>query len=87
MGYSLGGGVALQTAIRQPEVVRKLVLVSTPFKGMAGTQNLAGQEQMGPQAAEPMKQTPMYHLYQGRPETGGLAGAAHQAGQAAQARL
>src|ERR1700716_4139411 len=32
MGYSLGGGVALQTAIRHPEVVRKLVVVSTPFK-------------------------------------------------------
>ena len=32
MGYSLGGGVALQTAIRHPVVVRKLVLVSTPFK-------------------------------------------------------
>src|SRR2546430_578960 len=27
MGYSLGGGVALETAIRHPEVVRKLVLV------------------------------------------------------------
>lgn len=32
MGYSPGGGVALQTAIRHPEVVRKLVVVSTPFK-------------------------------------------------------
>ncbi|HKV59807.1 MAG TPA: alpha/beta hydrolase [Ktedonobacteraceae bacterium] len=32
-GFSLGGGVALQTAIRHPEVVRKLTLVSTPFKG------------------------------------------------------
>jgi pimeloyl-ACP methyl ester carboxylesterase len=32
MGYSLGGGVALRTAIQQPEVVRKLVLVSTPFR-------------------------------------------------------
>lgn len=31
-GFSLGGGVALQTAIRHPEVVRKLVLVSTPYK-------------------------------------------------------
>ena len=31
-GYSLGGGVALQTAIRHPEVVRKLALASTPFK-------------------------------------------------------
>jgi pimeloyl-ACP methyl ester carboxylesterase len=32
MGYSVGGGVALQTAIRHPEVVRKLVVVSTPFE-------------------------------------------------------
>src|SRR5215211_1020742 len=32
MGYSLGGGVSLQTAIRHPEVVRKLVLVSAAFK-------------------------------------------------------
>lgn len=31
-GYSLGGGVALQTAIRHPALVRKLVLVSTPCK-------------------------------------------------------
>jgi pimeloyl-ACP methyl ester carboxylesterase len=31
-GYSLGGGVALQTAIRHPEVVRKLVLASTAFR-------------------------------------------------------
>jgi len=32
MGYSLGGGVALQTAIRHPGSVRKLVVVSAPFK-------------------------------------------------------
>ena len=32
MGYSLGGGVALQTAIRHPEVVHKLVVVSAGFK-------------------------------------------------------
>src|SRR5438132_13335238 len=32
MGYSLGGGVALQTALRHPEVVRKLVVVSTPVR-------------------------------------------------------
>jgi pimeloyl-ACP methyl ester carboxylesterase len=31
-GYSLGGGVVLQTAIRHPEVVRKLALASTAFK-------------------------------------------------------
>src|SRR5262245_32002996 len=32
MGYSLGGGVALQMAIRHPEMVEKLVLVSTPIR-------------------------------------------------------
>jgi pimeloyl-ACP methyl ester carboxylesterase len=72
MGYSLGGGVALQTAIRHPEVVRKLVLVSTPFKRDGWyPEILAGMEQLGPEAAEPMKQTPMYQLYAGvapRPE-------------------
>src|SRR6266699_564287 len=31
-GFSLGGGVGLQTAIRHPELVRKLVLTSTAFK-------------------------------------------------------
>lgn len=64
MGYSLGGGVALQTAIRHPDVVRKLVLVSTPFKRDGWyPEVLAGMAQMGPEAAEPMKQTPMYQLY------------------------
>ena len=64
MGYSLGGGVALQTAIRHPEVVRMLVLVSTPFKRDGWyPEVLAGMGRMGPEAAEPMKQTPMYQLY------------------------
>jgi pimeloyl-ACP methyl ester carboxylesterase len=66
MGYSLGGGVALQTAIRYPEVVRKLVVVSTPFQREGWyPEVLAGMEQMGPEAGEPMKQTPMYRLYAG----------------------
>jgi pimeloyl-ACP methyl ester carboxylesterase len=64
MGYSLGGGVALRTAIQHPEVVRKLVLVSTPFKREGWyPEILAGMGQMGPQVAEQMKQTPMYQLY------------------------
>ena len=64
MGYSLGGGVALQTAIRHPDAVRKLVAVSTAFKRDGWyPEVLAGMEQMGPAAAEPMKQTPMYQLY------------------------
>lgn len=31
-GFSLGGGVGLQTAIRHPEVVRRLALASTAFR-------------------------------------------------------
>lgn len=64
MGYSLGGGVALQTAIRHPEVVRKLVVISTPIRRKAFYPDiLSQQEQMGPQAAEFLKQTPMYEMY------------------------
>jgi len=64
MGYSLGGGVALQTAIRHPEAARKIVLVSTPFKRDGWyPEVLTGMEQMGPEAAEPMKGSPMYGLY------------------------
>src|SRR5947208_16343767 len=32
MGFSLGGAVALRTAIQHPDIVQRLVLVSTPFK-------------------------------------------------------
>ncbi len=64
MGYSLGGGVALQTTIRHPGQVRKLVLVSTPFMRQGWyPEVLAGMAQMGPDAAEPMKATPMYQEY------------------------
>ena len=64
MGYSLGGGVALQTAIRHPDKVRKLVLVSTPFRRDGWyPEVLAGMSQLGPAAADSMKQTPMYQEY------------------------
>jgi len=64
MGYSLGGGVALLTAIRHPEVVGKLVVVSTPFRRNGFYPDiLAQQGQVTAAAAEGMKQTPMYQLY------------------------
>jgi pimeloyl-ACP methyl ester carboxylesterase len=64
MGYSFGGGVALQTAIRHPEVVGKLVIVSTPFRRNGFYPDiLAQQAQVTAAAAEAMKQTPMYQLY------------------------
>lgn len=64
MGYSLGGGVALQTAIRHPESVPKLVVVSAAFKRDGWyPEVLAVMAQMGPVAAEQMKQSPLYKLY------------------------
>ena len=64
MGYSLGGGVALQMAIRHPELVRKLVVVSAPFKRDGFyPEILAAMAQMGPSAAEGMKQSPLAKLY------------------------
>ena len=64
MGFSLGGGVALRTAIQHPGSVRKLVLVSTPFRRSGWhPEMVAGFDQMGPEIAEPMKQTPMYEVY------------------------
>jgi pimeloyl-ACP methyl ester carboxylesterase len=64
VGYSLGGGVALRTAVQHPEVVRRLALASTPFRRDGWyPEILAGQAQLGPQAAESMKQTPMYQSY------------------------
>ena len=64
MGYSLGGGVALITALRHPELVGKLVVVSTPIRRSAFyPEILAQQGQVTAAAAEGMKQTPMYQLY------------------------
>jgi pimeloyl-ACP methyl ester carboxylesterase len=65
MGYSLGGGVALQTAIRHPGLVGRLVVVSANIRRSAIYPDmLAQQGQVGPAAAEFMKDTPMYKLYQ-----------------------
>lgn len=64
MGYSHGGGVALQTAIRHPEIVRKLMVVSATFKRNGWyPEVLKSMAQMGPEAAKSMKQTPLNQLY------------------------
>ncbi len=64
LGYSLGGGVALQTAIRHPESVRKLVVVSEPFRRDGWyPEVLVSMAQMGPAAGEQMKQSPLSQLY------------------------
>jgi len=64
MGYSLGGAVALRTAIQHPEVVRKLVVVSTPHKRAAWYPDMvAAMDQMRAAAAPFMLETPMYQAY------------------------
>jgi len=64
MGYSLGAGVALQTAIRHPTIVQKLVVVSAPFSPRGWYPEIfAAIAQMGPATAEAMKQSPAYRVY------------------------
>jgi pimeloyl-ACP methyl ester carboxylesterase len=64
MGYSLGGGVALQTAIRHPELVGKLIIVSAPFRRDGFyPEVLAAMSQMGPASGEQIKQSPLVQMY------------------------
>ncbi|MEU8301809.1 alpha/beta hydrolase [Micromonospora sp. NPDC048909] len=65
VGYSLGGGVALLVAIRHPHLVGRLVAASAHIRRDAiYPEMLQQQGQVGAAAAEFMKETPMYELYQ-----------------------
>ncbi|RZU73645.1 pimeloyl-ACP methyl ester carboxylesterase [Micromonospora kangleipakensis] len=65
VGFSLGGGVALQVAIRHPEKVGRLVSASANIRRSAiYPEMLQQQGQVSGAAAEFMKDTPMYELYQ-----------------------
>src|SRR5262249_10328303 len=61
IGFSLGGGVALQTAIRHREHVNKLVLISTVFKRTGWHPEM--QEGMSTLAPEFFMHTPIYDGY------------------------
>jgi pimeloyl-ACP methyl ester carboxylesterase len=64
LGYSMGGGTALRTAIQHPDLVRKLVVVSIPFKRDGWYPEIvATMRQPNTISAEFMKQTPIYHNY------------------------
>jgi len=64
MGFSLGGAVALRTAIQHPELVERLVLVSTVFKRSGWYPEMtAAMDAMGPEMAETLKRSPMYEAY------------------------
>src|SRR3979411_3226703 len=65
VGYSLGGGVALQTAAQYPAKVRRLVMVSGNLRPDAIYAEMRAQQgQVNAAAIEFMKETPMYQLYQ-----------------------
>jgi pimeloyl-ACP methyl ester carboxylesterase len=65
VGYSLGGGVALQTAVNYPAKVGRLVTASASIRPDAIYPEIRAQQgQVNAAAAEFMKDTPMYELYQ-----------------------
>src|SRR5207248_1319077 len=64
LGYSMGGGIAFQLAVQHPDVVRRLVLVSTPFSQDGFYPELLPQQAaLGAAMAAQMKETPMYKSY------------------------
>jgi pimeloyl-ACP methyl ester carboxylesterase len=64
-GFSLGGGVGLQVALRHPDKVGRLVSASAQIRRNAIYAEMLGQQgQVNAAAAEFMKDTPMYELYQ-----------------------
>src|SRR4029077_8699035 len=65
VGYSLGAGVALQTAAKHPAKVRRLVVVSGNIRPDAIYPEMRAQQgQVNAAAMAFMKDTPMYQLYQ-----------------------
>jgi pimeloyl-ACP methyl ester carboxylesterase len=64
MGYSLGGAVALRTAIQHPERVRRLVLVSVPFsRDGSHPEVVQSMDQFSPELAPMLQQSPVYETY------------------------
>ena len=64
VGYSLGGGVALFTAIKHPDKVRKLVAASVYLRpDVIDPALIAQQAQVSGDVVEMMKGTPMYETY------------------------
>lgn len=64
VGFSLGGGVALQTTIRHPELVRTLTVMSAPFAQRGWyPEVLDGMASVTAESAPMMLDTPMYKSY------------------------
>lgn len=64
MGYSLGGLAALRTAIQHPGLVNRSVVVSDPCRRSGNHPEVVAQmDQLHPDLAEMMKQSPIYEHY------------------------
>ena len=64
LGYSLGAGAALRTAIQHPRRVRKLAIVSFPFRRAGWFPEVrAAMDQLSSAGFEQMKNTPLYAAY------------------------
>lgn len=61
IGYSMGGGVAMQLAVRHPELVRKVVVISAPFRRDGMTRE--GREAIPKLTAEVFKGSPLESEY------------------------
>ena len=65
VGYSLGGGVAMQVASKFPTKIRRAVLASANIRSDAIYAEMRAQQgQVSAGAADFMKETPMYQTYQ-----------------------
>ena len=64
MGYSFGGGVAMQLAFQHPNLVRRLVVLSAPYANTGFfAEMLPQQAAVGAAMFEQMKQSPLYQGY------------------------
>lgn len=64
LGYSMGGGVGFRFAVQHPRMVRRLALVGTGYARNGFYPGILEQQaQVGAEAAESMKATPMYKSY------------------------
>ncbi|NOK60402.1 MAG: alpha/beta hydrolase [Chloroflexi bacterium AL-W] len=64
MGYSMGGNAALRAAMQHPELIRKLIVISVPFRRDGWYAEIrASMDQMSAATAEFLKETPMYQSY------------------------
>ena len=64
MGYSLGGLVALRTAIQHPQRVRRLVLVSIGFRRDGSyPEAVEAMDRFAPEMADMLAQSPVYERY------------------------